>query len=76
MGQAIVIYLDGKGYVEKRGGTVFFHDDPRLATVYSDLEDAERGKVGHHRDMGGDGFKGRKISYRSAVSSFKRRRKR
>lgn len=75
---AFVVYYDRnnqRGFVEKREGTVFFHDDPRKATVYSDRDDAERGKVGHHRDMGGDGFFGRIVSYESAVRSFKRARR-
>lgn len=70
---AFVVYYDRNGrsgYVEKREGTVFLHDDPRKATQYADKEDAERGKVGHHRDMGGDGFFGRIVSYESAVRWF------
>ena len=73
---AFVVYYDRNGrsgYVEKREGTVFLHDDPRKATQYADKEDAERGKVGHHRDMGGDGFFGRIMTYESALQDYYRR---
>jgi hypothetical protein len=65
-----VVHVDGQGYVEKRDGTVIFHADPSLADKYADKEDAERGKIGHHRDMGGSGFKGRIVPYASAAHSF------
>jgi len=64
------VYVNGSGYVEKRNGTVFFHDDPRLASHYYDKDDAESGKIGHHRDMGGSGFKGKIVSLESSIRSY------
>jgi len=54
-----VVYLEGHGYVLKRDGMNTFVRDPRDASRYPTREAAEAGKVGHHRDMGGSGFKGR-----------------
>lgn len=73
---SFVVYYDRNGrtgYVEKREGTVHLHDDPRKATQYADKDDAERGKVGHHRDMGGDGFFGRIVAYQTALQDYYRR---
>jgi len=73
---AFVVYYNRHtrhGFVEKREGTVFLHDDPRKATQYVDRDEAEAGKVGHHRDMGGDGFFGKIVPYKNAVRSFKQR---
>lgn len=73
-----IVYYDRKGthgYVEKREGTVFFHEDPRNASKYATKDDAEAGKVGHHRDMGGDGFFGRIVPFERALSDYKRRRR-
>ena len=60
------------GYVRKREGAVSIVKDPRDASQYPDKESAEAGKIGHHRDMGGSGFKGRIVDYKAALRSFKR----
>ncbi len=50
------------GYVVKDGGWVTVTQDAGRATGYRSKEEArEQGKVGHHRDMGGNGFRGRVI---------------
>lgn len=72
----IVHYSKGKvsGYVRSRDGTWSFHDDPRLADRYDTAEDASHsGKVGHHSDMGGSGFKGRVVPYDTALADFEAR---
>jgi len=68
-----VVHVDGRGYVEKNDGANFFHRDPRRASTYPDRDAAEAGKVGHHRDMGGSGFKGRIVPCESAARSYKAR---
>jgi hypothetical protein len=67
---------DWHGYVMKRDGTVHLVSDPRHADSYQTRDDAQAGKVGHHRDMGGSGFKGNIISLRTATSNFKAHRRR
>lgn len=61
------------GYVRKEGGAVSIVQDPRDASKYPDRESAEAGKIGHHRDMGGSGFKGRIVSYETSLRSYRRR---
>jgi hypothetical protein len=67
-----VVHVGDKGYVEKRGGMVLFHDNPRDASRYPTKDTAEAGKIGHHRDMGGNGFKGQIVSYYAAVAAYDR----
>lgn len=54
-------------FLVKNGGVNNFTRDPKLATSFRSKEDAEAAKPGHHRDMGGTGFKGRVLS-RNSVS--------
>lgn len=48
-----------RGYVRKGDGTNDFVPDVEDATKFATHEQAEAAKPGHHRDMGGSGFKGR-----------------
>lgn len=57
-------------YVRKGGGMNDFVPDPRDATSFRTREDAQAGKPGHHRDMGGSGFKGRVINHERAVDDY------
>lgn len=50
------------GFVRKEEGAVRIVKDPRDATQYPDKDAAEAGKIGHHRDMGGSGFKGQIVA--------------
>jgi hypothetical protein len=58
----VVQMPDGK-FVLKSDGWNHFVKRPCDASRYPDKESAEAGKVGHHRDMGGSGFKGRIVPY-------------
>jgi|GEM_PF-5476926 len=69
----ILMMPDGT-YVRKGNGDNTFVRDPREATKFLDKEAAEAGKPGHHRDMGGSGFKGRILPARRVISGFERRR--
>lgn len=68
----VVYYEQGKicGYVKKHDGMNDFVDDPREASHYYSREAAEAGKVGHHSDMGGSGFRGRIVSLRQAQADY------
>jgi hypothetical protein len=68
----VVYYTNGKvsGYVRKHDGMNDFLDDPRLASHYYSKESAESGKVGHHRDMGGSGFRGTIVPLRRATRDY------
>lgn len=69
----VVFYSKGNtsGYVRKHDGMNDFLDDPRQASRYPTTEDARRrGLVGHHRDMGGDGFLGRVVPYDRAKREY------
>lgn len=59
-----VITMPNGRYVRKGDG---YNDWVGLeeATRFLTKEDAEAGKPGHHRDMGGTGFKGRILSVRT-----------
>lgn len=57
-----IVHVESQGYVIKEGGWVLFTEDPLRATSYACKEDAgSRGKIGHHQDMGGSGFKGQVV---------------
>lgn len=60
-----VIQMPNGRFVHKHGGMNDFVLRPADASHYSTKEAAEAGKVGHHRDMGGSGFKGRIVTYSS-----------
>lgn len=51
-----------RGYVLKGDGTNNFVADIADATVFPSREAAAAAKPGHHRDMGGSGFKGRVVA--------------
>lgn len=65
----LLIMPDGC-YVRKGDGTNDFVRDPREATRFDTKESAEAGKPGHHRDMGGTGFKGRIVDAQREISSW------
>jgi hypothetical protein len=58
----VVEMRDGT-FVHKSGGINTFVRRPAEATSYPTKEEAESGKVGHHSDMGGSGFRGRIVPY-------------
>jgi len=69
----IVHYSKGlvSGYVRKHDGMNSFVADPREASAYFSKEDAhDSGRVGHPRDMGGDGIKGRVVPLKSALRDY------
>jgi hypothetical protein len=76
----VVYHSDGKtcrGFVRKRDGMNSFLADPDLATKYSTRDEAAtKGKVGHHRDMGGSGFKGQVVSMADARRHYQASRRR
>lgn len=51
-----------KGYVRKGDGTNDFVPDIADAALFPTREAAVAAKPGHHRDMGGSGFKGRVVA--------------
>jgi hypothetical protein len=58
------------GYIEKRDGMNIGHQNPHLATRFATREEAHAARPGHHRDMGGSGFKGRIVSADEAFASW------
>lgn len=59
------------GYVRKRDGMNDFLSDPSRASTYPTADWARgSGLVGHHRDMGGDGFRGRVVSLETARRDY------
>jgi hypothetical protein len=53
-----VIEMPSGLFVRKSGAMNDFVRDVEDATKFRTKEEAECGKPGHHRDMGGTGFKG------------------
>lgn len=64
-----VIEMPNGLYVLKGAGTNDFVRDPRDATSFSNIVDAQASRPGHHRDMGGRGPMGRVVSLSSAKQS-------
>lgn len=60
-----VIEMPNGTFVKKLDGMNDFVARPVDATIFRTKEDAVAGKPGHHKDMGGSGFKGRVVSYSS-----------
>ena len=56
-----VIQMPDGSYVVKHDGWNLFVADKREATRYPTREDAHYARPGHHRDMGGTGYKGRVV---------------
>lgn len=64
LGDYIIQMPDGR-FVQKGGGMNDFVRKPRDATRFETKDEAHDARPGHHRDMGGSGFKGRVITYSS-----------
>lgn len=62
-----IVQMPDGSFVHKSGGMNDFVRNPNEASTYHTKEQAEAGKVGHHRDMGGSGFKGRIVKYSSVA---------
>lgn len=56
-----IIVMPNGLYVRKGGGCNDFVQDARHATQFPDKESARAAKPGHHKDMGGTGYKGRVV---------------
>ena len=58
-----VLLMPNGRYVRKGDGINDFVRDVEDATKFYTKEAATAAKPGHHRDMGGSGFKGRVVTY-------------
>ena len=65
-----VIAMPNGRYVYKHDGMNDFVRNPRDATVFYTKADAIAGKPGHHRDMGGSGFKGTVTDRDTAIRHY------
>jgi hypothetical protein len=68
----VVVMPNGK-FVHKSDGMNNFVRNPNKATRYDTKEAAESGKVGHHSDMGGSGFRGRIMTFDAARREWEHR---
>lgn len=69
---SFVIAYNG-GFVLKDDGCNFTVKNPEDASFFNTKEDAMNARPGHHKDMGGDGFKGAVITYSYAKELYKMR---
>lgn len=65
----VLVMADGT-YVWKGEGWNGFVRDPRMATTFNTWAEADSAKPGHHRDMGGSGFKGRIASAKNEIRTY------
>lgn len=68
-----LIMMDDGRYVLKSGGWNHFVEDPREATCFGTKDEARDARPGHHRDMGGSGFKGYVRSADREIADYCRR---